>query len=122
LPGVVSLGYRQRADGANHRKGGTATRPNFSPVNAIFSNVMITSHFSAYELRRARRMAEANVFWSAARNALANGGFWNFFGYVLVGALRHRAGLMNPRLAIRYAASLMRLSISPGSSREAARK
>jgi glycosyltransferase involved in cell wall biosynthesis len=122
LPGVVALGYRQRPDGANHRKAGTATRPNFSPVNAIFSNVMISSHFTAEEVRRARRVAEANVFWAAARNALANGGVWNFFGYLMVGAVRHRAGMMNPKLALRYAASIMRLAIVPGASGEAVRK
>lgn len=122
LPGVVALAYRQRAEGANSQKAGTATRPNFSPVNAIFSNVMITSHFTAEETRRARRVAEANLFWSAARNALANGGMLSFLGFVLVGAVRHRAGMMNPRLALRYASSLMRLAFVPAARREIARK
>lgn len=122
LPGVVAIGYRQRAEGANHQKAGTAIHPNFSPVNAIYSNVMITSHFPTAELRRARRMAEANVFWAAARNALASGGLGRFLGYVFVGAMRHRTGMMNPKLALRYAGSLMRLSISPGTSGGTARK
>jgi glycosyltransferase involved in cell wall biosynthesis len=117
LPGVSVLGYRQRASGANHQKAGSARHPNFAPVEAIFSNEMIASRFSKAELRRARQAAQANVFWSAARNALAAGEVRAFLSYVAVGLLRYRQGMLNPRLSLRYAASLIRLSLLPGWSR-----
>jgi glycosyltransferase involved in cell wall biosynthesis len=122
LPGVLALGYRQRTDGANHRKSGSASRPNFSPINAIFNNVMITSHFTTAELREARRQAEANVFWSSARSTLAAGEFGRFLGYIGIGFLRHRSGMLQSRLALRYLGSLMRLAMLPPARQQAVRK
>jgi glycosyltransferase involved in cell wall biosynthesis len=112
LPDLVSVLYRVRETGANVQLAGTVFEPNFEAVEAVFSRPEIRTHFSTEELLRRRRLAELNVYWSEARNALVQRKTMRFLVYLGVGLWRYPDSLLQGRLIARYVAGAFQTSRS----------
>lgn len=95
---TVALLYRQSPGGAQMRLRGTAKRPNFAAVEAIHGREELRRRFSERELRRRRRLAELDAYWSAARNELLRRNWKGFAEYLARGAVRYPDSLLQWRL------------------------
>jgi glycosyltransferase involved in cell wall biosynthesis len=94
----VVLQYRMRRAGANASLGGTPLHPNLAALDMIYAAPAVRERFSAVELRRYRRLAEANKHWSAARNALTQGRLPRFAEYLVAGVVRYPESVLRWRL------------------------
>jgi glycosyltransferase involved in cell wall biosynthesis len=94
----VVLQYRMRRAGANVMLAGTPLHPNVAALDTIYAAPAVRERFSAYELRRYRRLADANKHWSAARNALIRGRLAIFARYLVAGGLRYPETVLRWRL------------------------
>jgi glycosyltransferase involved in cell wall biosynthesis len=94
----VVLKYRLRRSGANWNLAGTPFRPNFEALEVIFAAPALRERFTERELRRYRRLAEINIHWLGARNALTEGRLARFAQYLLAGALRYPGSVFQWRL------------------------
>ena len=92
------LKYRLRRSGANWSLAGTPFRPNLEALEVIFAAPALRQRFTERELRRYRRLAEINVHWLAARNALTEGRVVRFAQYLIAGALRYPESVLQWRL------------------------
>ena len=64
----------------------------------IFAAPALRQRFTERELRRYRRLAEINMHWLAARNALTEGRLVRFAQYLIAGALRYPESVLQWRL------------------------
>jgi glycosyltransferase involved in cell wall biosynthesis len=94
----VVLKYRLRRSGANWNLAGTPFHPNFEALEVIFAAPALRARFTARELRRYRRLAEINIHWLAARNALTERRLARFAQYLFAGALRYPGSVFQWRL------------------------
>ena len=72
--------------------------PNFRAIEAVYSNPTIQERFPPSELRRRRRLAEIDAFWTGARNEYVQGRMLKFLAYMVVGTLRYPDSILRPRL------------------------
>jgi glycosyltransferase involved in cell wall biosynthesis len=98
ISGRAVLKYRLRRSGANWSLAGTPFRPNLEALEVIFAAPALRQRFTERELRRYRRLAEINVHWLAARNALTEGRVVRFAQYLIAGALRYPESVLQWRL------------------------
>jgi glycosyltransferase involved in cell wall biosynthesis len=98
MPNDVVLLYRQRSSGANHQLRNSPLRPNFSAIDAVYSNPAIRQRFLPVELKRRRRLAEIDFFWAGARNEYGQGRMMRFLAYLAIGACRYPDSILRPRL------------------------
>ena len=98
LDDYAPLFYRQRASGANTRLRRSAREITYPALDAIFSNEEIRQRFDEAELRKRRRSAEMDMFWTSARLALACGAYGRFAEYALVGLIRYPDSLFKFRM------------------------
>jgi len=98
----VVLKYRLRRSGANWNLAGTPFRPNFEALEVIFAAPALRERFTERELHRYRRLAEINIHWLAARNALTEGRLGRFAEYLLAGALRYPESVFQWRLIYQF--------------------
>lgn len=98
----VVLKYRLRRSGANWNLAGTPFRPNFEALEVIFAAPALRERFTERELRRCRRLAEINIHWLAARNALTEGRLARFAQYLVAGALRYPESVFQWRLIYQF--------------------
>lgn len=98
----VVLKYRLRRSGANWNLAGTPFRPNFEALEVIFAAPAVRERFTESELRRHRRLAEINIHWLAARNALTEGRLVRFAQYLVAGALRYPESVFQWRLVYQF--------------------
>ena len=89
LHDFVAVQYRVRATGANAALAGSLFRPNLQALDRIYRAPVVNERYSASELRRYRRLAQSNVHWAAARNALAAGLLLRFAAHFIGGVCRH---------------------------------
>ena len=94
----VVLLYRQHFSSANFRLKNSPLRPNFKAIEAVYSNPAIRQRFSPGELKRRRRLAQIDAFWTGARNACVHGRMIEFWICLIVGALRYPDSVLRPRL------------------------
>jgi len=98
MPTDVVLLYRQRFGSANFRWRRSPLHPNFRAIEAVYSNPTIQERFPPSELRRRRRLAEIDAFWTGARNEYVQGRMLKFLAYMVVGTLRYPDSILRPRL------------------------
>jgi glycosyltransferase involved in cell wall biosynthesis len=106
MPNDVVLMYRQHWSSANFRWRNSPLRPDFEAIDAVYSNPAIQQHFSPAELKRRRRLAQIDAFWTATRNAYVQGRTIEFLTYMTVGALRYPDSLLRPRLVYLFIRAL----------------
>ncbi len=94
----VVLLYRQHFTSANFRLKNSPLRPNFKAIEAVYSNPAIRQRFSPGELKRRRRLAQIDAFWTGARNACVHGRMIEFWICLIVGAVRYPDSVLRPRL------------------------
>jgi glycosyltransferase involved in cell wall biosynthesis len=109
LPDLVSVQYRIRTAGANTQLRGSPLRPNFSVIDAVQSIPGLDRRLTRREQRRARRLAECDIFWGAARNEIASRNFGRFTRYLLVGLWRYPDSLFQPERIQRFVWSSLRM-------------
>jgi glycosyltransferase involved in cell wall biosynthesis len=98
MPDDVVLLYRQHFSSANFRLRNSPLHPNFKAIDAVYSNPAISRLFSPVELKRRRRLARIDAFWTGARNACVHGRMIEFWTCLIVGALRYPDSVFRPRL------------------------
>jgi glycosyltransferase involved in cell wall biosynthesis len=98
LPGDVVLLYRQHFSSANFKLKNSPLRPNFKAIDAVYSNPAVQARFSRGDLKRRRRLAQIDAFWTGARNACVHGRVIEFWVCLLVGTLRYPDSVLRPRL------------------------
>jgi glycosyltransferase involved in cell wall biosynthesis len=98
MPDDVVLMYRRRFNSASFRLQNSPVRPNFKAIDVVYSNPAIQQRFSPIELKRRRRLAEIDAFWTGARNAYVRGRMIEFLTYLTIGALRYPDSVLRPRL------------------------
>jgi glycosyltransferase involved in cell wall biosynthesis len=106
MPNDIVLLYRQRFGSANFRWRRSPLQPNFEALDIIYSNPTIRQRFSPAELRRKRRLAEIDAFWTGARNEYVQGRMLKFLAYMAVGALRYPDSILRPRLVYLFVRGL----------------
>lgn len=94
--GAPVLYYRQRVDGANHAHRGSPFRQHTAAIDRIFANPALDAAFSRRELRRRRRQALSEQYWSAARMELWQRRRLRFLAFAAVGVVRHPWSLLRP--------------------------
>lgn len=100
------LKYRIRPSGANSSLAGTALRINNDAISRIFASPAIRARFTKSDLRALEHKAYAHDHWSAARNQLYAGRFFQFVQYLVVGLARYPGSLLNWRLIYLFFNSL----------------
>ncbi len=95
----IVLLYRQHFSSANFRLKNSPLRPNFKAIEAVYSNPAIRQRFAPAELKRRRRLAQIDAFWTGARNACVHGRMIEFWACLIVGAIRYPDSVLRPRLA-----------------------
>jgi len=118
MPGEVVLLYRQHFTSANFRLRNSPLRPNFNAIEAVYSNPAIRERFSPTELRRRRRLAQIDGFWTGARNACVHGRMLEFWCCLIVGALRYPDSILRPRLVYLFVRALTQQIGRPTSRRD----
>ncbi|WP_188311797.1 glycosyltransferase family 2 protein [Salinarimonas soli] len=112
LPDLVSVRYRLRSLGANNQLRGTPLRPNFSAIDAVQRIPGIGARLTERERRRARRLAECETFWSAARNEIAGGNLLRIGQYLVLGILRYPQIVLQPGRMQRFISTSLRMASS----------
>jgi len=118
MPNDVVLLYRQHFGSANSRLRNSALRPNFKAIDVVYSNPAIARRFPAAELKRRRRLARIDGFWTGARNACVHGRRLEFWLCLIVGACRYPDSVLRPRLVYLFFRAL-RQQWRPAASRAA---
>jgi len=106
MPGEVVLLYRQHFTSTNFKLRNSPLRPNFRAIDAVYSNPAIRDRFPPAELRRRRRLAQIDGFWTGARNACVHGRMLEFWCCLIVGALRYPDSILRPRLVYLFVRAL----------------
>jgi len=117
MPDDVVLLYRQHFSSANFRLRNSPLRPNFKAIAAVYSNPAIRQRFSPDELKRRRRLAQIDAFWTGARNACVHGRMIEFWICLMVGALRYPDSVLRPRLVYLFFRALQQQIGRPASRR-----
>jgi glycosyltransferase involved in cell wall biosynthesis len=117
MPNDVVLLYRQRFSGANHRLRTSPLHPNFAAIDAVYSNPAICQRFAPIELKFRRRLAEIDVFWSAARNEYNQGRTMRFLAYMAIGVFRYPDSILRPRLVYLFFRGLLQQVARPVTGR-----
>lgn len=108
MPNDVVLLYRQHRGSANSRWRHSPIRPDYKAIEAVYANAAIRQRLSAAELKRRKRLAQIDAFWTAARNAYVQGLMREFFAYLIVGALRYPDSILRPGLVYLFLRGLRR--------------
>jgi glycosyltransferase involved in cell wall biosynthesis len=108
MPNDVVLMYRQHCSSANSRWRNSPLRPDFKAIDAVYSNPAIRRHFSPARLKRRKRLARIDAFWTAARNAYVQGRIIEFLTYMTVGVLRYPDSILRPGLVYLFVRGLRR--------------
>jgi glycosyltransferase involved in cell wall biosynthesis len=106
MPNDIVLMYRLRFGSANFRWRRSPLHPNFEAIDAVYSNPAIRQRFSRLELKRRRRLAEIDSYWTGARNEYVQGRMIRFLIYLAVGALRYPDSILRPRLVYLFVCGL----------------
>jgi glycosyltransferase involved in cell wall biosynthesis len=106
MPNDIVLLYRQRFGSANFRWRRSPLQPNFQAIEIVYSNPAIQQRFSPAELRRRRRLAKIDAFWTGARNQYVQGRMIKFLTYMTIGALRYPDSILRPRLVYLFVRGL----------------
>jgi glycosyltransferase involved in cell wall biosynthesis len=117
MPNDVVLMYRQHWSSTNFRWRNSPLRPDFEAIDAVYSNPAIRQHFTPAELKRRRRLAQIDAFWTGARNAYVQGRTIEFLTYMTVGALRYPDSILRPNLVYLFLRGLQRHKGRPAGSR-----
>lgn len=102
----IVLLYRQHCSSTNYRWRNSPIRPNFDAIEAVYSNAAIQRRFQPAELKRRKRLARIDAFWTGARNAFVQGRMMEFLSYVSVGMLRYPDSIFRPRLVYLFVRAL----------------
>jgi len=102
----IVLMYRQHSTSTNFRWRSSPLRPNFKAIDAVFSNPAVQRRFSPPDLKRRRRLAEIDAFWTGARNAYVNGRLLEFLACLVVGAVRYPDSILRPQLVYLFIRAL----------------
>jgi glycosyltransferase involved in cell wall biosynthesis len=108
MPNDVVLLYRQHHGSANSRWRNSPIRPDYKAIEAVYSHAAVRQHLSAVELKRRKRLAQIDAFWTAARNAYVQGRTIEFLTYLIVGALRYPDSILRPSLVYLFLRGLRR--------------
>jgi glycosyltransferase involved in cell wall biosynthesis len=106
MPGQVVLLYRQHFTSTNFKLRNSPLQPNFRAIEAVYSNPAIKNRFSPAELRRRRRLAHIDGFWTGARNACVHGRMLEFWCCLIIGAFRYPDSILRPRLVYLFVRAL----------------
>lgn len=117
MPNDIALLYRQHCGSANFRWRNSPLRPDFKAIDAVYSNPTIRQRFSPAELKRRRRLAQIDAFWTGARNAYVQRRTIEFLTYLAIGALRYPDSILRPGLVYLFLRGLQRQQWRPASSR-----
>jgi len=109
----VVLLYRQHFNSANFYLRNSPLRPNFKAIDAVYSNPAIRNRLSPAELKRRRRLAQIDSFWTGARNTYVHGRVTAFVMCLIVGALRYPDSVLRPRLVYLFVRALLRQRRAP---------
>lgn len=121
MPDDVVLLYRQHFSSANFRLKNSPLRPNFKAIEAVYSNPAVRQRFSRGELKRRRRLAQIDAFWTGARNACVHGRMIEFWICLAVGAARYPDSVLRPRLVYLFFRALRQQIGRPVSRRAGSR-
>jgi glycosyltransferase involved in cell wall biosynthesis len=117
MPNDIVLMYRQHRGSANFRLRNSPLRPNFKAIDAVYSNPAICRYFSSAEVKRRRRLAQIDAFWTAARNTYVRGGAAKFLTCLIIGALCYPDSVLRPELVYRFLRGLGRHKARPARTR-----
>ena len=112
----VVLLYRQHFNSANFYLRNSPLRPNFKAIDAVYANAAIQKRFPPAELKRWRRLAQIDSFWTGARNAYAQGKMKTFLTCLIVGAFRYPDSVLRPRLVYLFIRALQQQVVGPARS------
>jgi glycosyltransferase involved in cell wall biosynthesis len=121
MPDDIVLLYRQHFSSANFRLKNSPLRPNFKAIEAVYSNPAIQRRFSRVDLKRRRRLAQIDAFWTGARNACVHGRLIEFWTCLIVGTLRYPDSVLRPRLVYLFIRALQQQIGRPASRRAGSR-
>jgi len=106
MRGEVVLLYRQHCSSTNSRSHSSPLRRNYAAIDTVFSNPALQRRFSQHELKRRRRLAEIDAFWTGARNAYVQDRLLEFLACLIVGAVRYPDSILRPRLVYLFMRAL----------------
>jgi glycosyltransferase involved in cell wall biosynthesis len=115
MPNDVVLLYRQHTSSANFRWRNSPLQPDFMAIDAVYSNPAIRQRISPSELKRKRRLAQIDAFWTGARNAYVQRRTIEFLTYMAVGTFRYPDSILRPGLVYLFLRGLRRQAGSPAS-------
>jgi len=114
MPNDIVLLYRQHGGSTNSRWRNSPIRPDYKAIETVYANTAIRQRLPAAELTRRKRLAQIDAFWTAARNAYAQGRTVEFLTYMIVGALRYPDSILRPGLVYLFLRGLRRpASLNP---------
>lgn len=108
MPDDVVLLYRQHCGSTNSRWRNSPIRPDYKAIEAVYANAGVRQKLPAAELKRRKRLAQIDAFWTAARNAFVQGRSIEFLTYLIVGALRYPDSILRPGLVYLFLRGLRR--------------
>jgi glycosyltransferase involved in cell wall biosynthesis len=113
MPNDVVLLYRQHRGSANSRWRNSPIRPDYKAIEAVYSHVAVRQRLSDAELKRRKRLAKIDAFWTAARNAYVQERTIEFLAYLIFGALRYPDSVLRPGLVYLFLRGLRRPKEAP---------
>jgi hypothetical protein len=87
----------------------------------VYSHTAIAQRVPAVELKRRKRLAHIDAFWTAARNAYVQGRTIEFLTYLCVGALRYPDSILRPGLVYLFLRGLRRAKALPAAPLDSGR-